>query len=173
VLQANLPDGSFLITNGAKFGAGGFANANNPNLKAVLYDPSLPLNKRMSELGGTNIARMYHSEAFTMPDGSVLITGSDPLDQNFPEEYRVERYLPPYLTSGLPRPTFIITHTDWAYNSLYDFTMTSGSTSNLRVSLIAGKLPRLIHMPLLLLQSHQPPWPTTATPWAREPYSPP
>jgi hypothetical protein len=139
VLQANLPDGSYMIVNGAKFGAGGFANANNPNFKPVLYDPSLPLNQRMTELSSTNIARLYHSEAVTMPDGSVLISGSDPLDPNFPEEYRIEHYLPPYLTSGLPRPAFTISITDWNYSGVYDITVTAGSTANLRVSLIGGK----------------------------------
>jgi hypothetical protein len=88
-----------MIINGATFGAGGFANAKNPNFKPVLYDPSLPVNKRMTELKSTIVARMYHSEATTLPDASVLISGSDPLDPNFPEEYRIERYLPPYLTS--------------------------------------------------------------------------
>jgi hypothetical protein len=138
-LQANLPDGTYFIGNGAKFGAGGFANANTPNFTPVLYDPSLPVNQRMTALSSTNIARLYHSEAVTMPDGSVLISGSDPLDPNFPEEYRVEQFLPPYLTSGLPRPAFTIPVTDWAYNGFYDITVTAGSMTNFRVSLIAGK----------------------------------
>jgi hypothetical protein len=138
VCMANLPDGSFLIVNGATFGAGGFANARDPNFGAVLYDPSQPTNQRFSKLDSTNIARMYHSEATTLPDGSVLISGSDPLDQNFPEEYRLERYIPPYLASGLPRPTFTIANKNWNYGGSFQFTLTSGSTANLRVSLIGA-----------------------------------
>jgi len=85
-----LPDGTLLIVNGAHQGQAGFAAATDPNMNAVLYDPTLPVNTRFSILGNTNIARMYHSEATLLPDGRVLISGSDPQDQNFPEEYRIE-----------------------------------------------------------------------------------
>ena len=85
-----LPDGTVLIVNGAHQGLAGFASATDPNMNAVLYDPSLPAGSRFSILGSTTIARMYHSEATLLPDGRVLISGSDPLDNNFPEEYRVE-----------------------------------------------------------------------------------
>ena len=85
-----LPDGTILIVNGAKQGKAGFASATLPNLNAVLYDPSLPIGSRFSIFNSTTIARMYHSEATLLPDGRVIISGSDPLDKNFPEEYRVE-----------------------------------------------------------------------------------
>jgi len=89
-----LPDGTLLIVNGARQGHAGFGSATDPNLNAVLYDPTLPVNARFSILGSTSIARMYHSEATLLPDGRVLISGSDPQDQNFPEEYRIEVRLP-------------------------------------------------------------------------------
>ena len=85
-----LPDGTVLIVNGAHHGLAGFAAATDPNLNAVLYNPSLPAGTRFSILGNTTIARMYHSEATLLPDGRVIISGSDPQDKNFPEEYRVE-----------------------------------------------------------------------------------
>lgn len=138
VCMANLPDGTFLIVNGAEHGAGGFANADTPNHGAVLYDPSQPTNHRFSKLNTTTISRMYHSEATLLPDGSVLISGSDPLDARFPEEYRLEKYLPPYLTSGLPAPQYTITQKDWNYGGTFAFTLTKGSSANLRVSLIAA-----------------------------------
>ncbi|EFW13530.1 copper radical oxidase [Coccidioides posadasii str. Silveira] len=134
--MAGLPDGTFLILNGAKEGVAGFGLAKDPNLNAVLYDPSKPVNQRMSVMGNTTIARMYHSEAILIPDGRVLVSGSDPEDPDFPQEYRVEVFLPPYLLSGAPRPTFTIQDTDWAYGQNYKIEITSGNTSKLRVSLL-------------------------------------
>lgn len=94
-----LPDGTFLIMNGAEQGFAGFGLANNPNLTPVLYDPSKPLHQRMTILSSTIVARMYHNEAMLMQDGRVLISGSDPenLDGKYPQEYRVEVFIPPYL----------------------------------------------------------------------------
>ena len=37
--QAPLPDGTFLIANGAQQGVAGFGLAEDPNLTALLYDP--------------------------------------------------------------------------------------------------------------------------------------
>lgn len=91
-----LPDGTFMIMNGAKEGVAGFGLANDPNLDAILYDPTLPVGQRMSILNSTTIARMYHSEAFLLPDGRIMISGSDPQTNNpdgtvkYPEEFRIE-----------------------------------------------------------------------------------
>jgi hypothetical protein len=138
--MAALPDGTYLIANGAKQGVAGFGLAEFPNLSALLYDPSKPIGQRISVMANTTVARLYHSEALTLLDGRVLITGSDPqqLDGKFPQEYRVEVFMPPYLLSGLPRPTYTITNKDWAYGQAYTFTVTSGSTANLRVSLLGA-----------------------------------
>ena len=53
-------------------------------------------------MANTTVARLYHSEANLLPDGRVLVSGSDPEDGVNPEEYRVEVFKPPYLLSGLP-----------------------------------------------------------------------
>jgi hypothetical protein len=93
---ASLPDGTFLILNGALQGVAGFGLASNPNLGAVLYDPTQPIGSRMSILNNTIIARLYHSEATLLPDGRVLVSGSDPQTDfpngtvKYPEEYRIE-----------------------------------------------------------------------------------
>jgi hypothetical protein len=141
--MAGLPDGTYIIVNGAHHGAAGFGLGGDPNYNAVLYDPSKPVNSRMSVMANTTVARLYHSEAIILLDGRVLITGSDPTglyqDTNpndFPEEYRVEVYTPPYLLSGLARPTFTITNTDWAYGESVTFTVTSGTAS--KVSLLGS-----------------------------------
>jgi hypothetical protein len=133
---AALPDGTYLIANGAEQGVAGFGLANTPNLNALLYDPTLPFGQRISVMANTTVARLYHSEAILLLDGRVLISGSDPEDNVNPEEYRVEVFTPPYLLSGLPKPTFTLGSTDWEYNAPVSFTLTSGSTANLKVSML-------------------------------------
>ncbi|KAL2141040.1 hypothetical protein VTI28DRAFT_2930 [Corynascus sepedonium] len=113
--MAPLPDGTYLIANGALHGVAGFGLGVGPNLNALLYDPSKPLGSRITVAANTTIARMYHSEAITLLDGRVLISGSNPEDGVNPEEYRVEVFLPPYLLSGKPRPTFTLEDRDWVH----------------------------------------------------------
>lgn len=63
-----LPDGTYMILNGALQGTAGFGLGVGPNLNAVLYDPSKPVNQRMSVMANTTIARLYHSEAILMQE---------------------------------------------------------------------------------------------------------
>jgi hypothetical protein len=133
-----LPDGTFLILNGAHFGVAGFGLASGPNLNAVLYDPTLPVHSRMSIMQNTTIARMYHSEALLLQDGRVLVSGSDPQDDINPEEYRVEVFMPPYLLSGAPRPSFTITNKDWTYGSSVTIGVTIPGNGKIRVSLLGA-----------------------------------
>ena len=79
-----------LILNGAHQGTAGFGLATDPNLNAVLFDSTQPQGQRFSILNNTIVARMYHSEATLLPDGRVLISGSDPQDTRYPEEFRIE-----------------------------------------------------------------------------------
>jgi hypothetical protein len=88
--MVSLPDGTVMILNGAHHGAAGFGLASDPNLNAILYDPSQPIGSRFAILGNTIVARLYHSEATLLPDGRVLVSGSDPQTPGFPEEYRIE-----------------------------------------------------------------------------------
>ncbi|PPQ82148.1 hypothetical protein CVT24_012476 [Panaeolus cyanescens] len=124
-----LPTGKYLLINGAEFGTAGFAGPNGtsntpldqmpfgasfaagPVLKPALYDPTAPLGKRWSQdnLTASTIPRVYHSTAVLLPDGSVLIAGSNPnLDVNlsttFPTEYRAEVYFPYYFSAPI-RPS--------------------------------------------------------------------
>jgi len=142
-----LPDGTFMIMNGAHQGVAGFGLATDPNLGALLYDPTLPVNQRISILNTTIVARMYHSEALLLPDGRVMVSGSDPQTDNpdgtvkYPEEFRIEVYIPPYLNQGFTQPEFNITNTDWAYGGQYTISniqLHQGSISGVRVSLIAA-----------------------------------
>lgn len=75
----------------------------------------------------------------------MLISGSDPQTPGFPEEMRIEVYYPPYLTDGRTQPSFTVAQTDWSYGGQYAITVTlhEGTTSTMRVSLIAGAPPLL------------------------------
>ncbi|CAB4438937.1 unnamed protein product [Rhizophagus irregularis] len=113
-----LVDGSILFVNGAATGfagyrKGGGANAlwvnENPVFTPFLYDPFA---KTYKTLAASTIPRMYHSVSTLIPDGSVLIAGSNPqgsvsLNVKYSTEYRVEIFYPPYLYSSTPRPNII------------------------------------------------------------------
>jgi hypothetical protein len=137
-----LPDGKYLILNGAQEGVAGFGLATDPNYNAILYDPTQAVNQRMSIMATTIVARLYHSEAILMPDGRVLVSGSDPEDGVHPEEYRVEVFNPPYALSGLPAPSFTITtsNKDWAYGSTVIITanIPSGNLGAVRASMMSA-----------------------------------
>ncbi|KAH0543417.1 hypothetical protein FGG08_002275 [Glutinoglossum americanum] len=135
-----LPDGTYLILNGGQQGRAGFGLAVRPNHNAVLYDPSQPVNSRFSIMANTTIDRLYHSEAILLQDGRVLVSGSDPEDVRFPQEYRVEVFVPPYLLSNLPRPTFTIQNKDWSYGQAVPITVAaSHGTANVKVSLLGAE----------------------------------
>ncbi|KAJ3133555.1 hypothetical protein HK101_004444, partial [Irineochytrium annulatum] len=136
-----LPDGTFLILNGCQVGVAGFGLGSIPTFTAVLYDPAAPFRARMSVLNTTIVARMYHSEAILLHDGRVLVSGSDPQEeeQGYPEEYRIEVYVPPYLSSGLPRPTFMLPAGLGSVGFGASFTISASfpSGGNRRASLVA------------------------------------
>ena len=126
-----LPDGTYLINNGAHKGVAGFGLGTDPNYNAVLYDPSKTVNQRMTVMANSSVARMYHSESTLLDDGRVLVTGSDPEDPRYPQEYRMEVFVPPYILGGKPRPSYSIAARDWAYGGTYQITnvqMPNGGT---------------------------------------------
>lgn len=136
-----LPDGTYLILNGAMEGVAGFGLATDPNYNAVLYNPSLPVNQRFSIMATTIVARLYHSEAMLLPDGRVLVSGSNPEDGTHPEEYRVEVFNPPYTLSGATAPSFTIKNVDWTYGETaipITAVLPSGSLTGVRVSMMAA-----------------------------------
>lgn len=107
-----LLDGSVLWINGCSTGAQGYGVADNPVYEPWIYRPRAARPKRWS-IGGTSfIPRMYHSVALLLLDGTVLVAGSNPIEQPllvanpddpalaFPTEFRVEIYTPHYLLEG-------------------------------------------------------------------------
>ena len=101
-----LVDGKVLWINGGNVGAQGFLLAGKPTLSALLYDPTQDKGKRWTVLASSSIARLYHSVALLLLDGTVMVAGSNPNEMPveqarpgnpYPTEFRVERFTPPYL----------------------------------------------------------------------------
>ena len=111
-----IPDGTIVFLNGCTRGAQGFGLGQSPARKALLYNPKAPLGKRWSKLAASPIPRLYHSVALLLLDGTIMIAGSNPVEQPvlrksranpFITEFRVEIYTPPYLSgpNARRRPT--------------------------------------------------------------------
>lgn len=103
-----LPTGDLLLLNGAESGTAAWFFAEKPNLVPVLYRPDEPVNRRFTELAATNIARMYHSSAVVLPDGKIIVAGSNTnpgynYTAKYPTELRVEKFSPPYLDPELAK----------------------------------------------------------------------
>ncbi|KAG6889221.1 hypothetical protein C0992_006033 [Termitomyces sp. T32_za158] len=165
-----LPDGKLLVVNGALNGTAGYAHttgqtfvesqmpfgmslASGPVGTPAIYDPNAPKGRRWSRpnFDTSPIARMYHSSAILLPDGSVLIAGSNPnVDVNtttyFNTEYRAEIFYPHYFNaatrptpSGVPNtisyggPSFDITIPASSYSG-----SSNAAAANTTVALVRG-----------------------------------
>ncbi|KAF1842338.1 carbohydrate-binding module family 18 [Cucurbitaria berberidis CBS 394.84] len=109
-----LADGTIAWVNGAQEGAQGFGVAKDPALEVLLYDPNQPKGKRFTTGPKSTIARLYHSVALLLLDGTLLISGSNPVEQPiltptakdpYVTEFRNEIYTPPYLQGNPTRPS--------------------------------------------------------------------
>ncbi|KAJ7943533.1 galactose oxidase [Quillaja saponaria] len=99
-----LPDGDIIMINGAMNGTAGWEDATNPAYNPILYKPNEPEpGKRFEVLNPTKIPRMYHSAAVLLPDGRILVGGSNPhtvynfTAYPFPTELSLEAFYPHYL----------------------------------------------------------------------------
>ncbi|MFE3900662.1 galactose oxidase-like domain-containing protein [Streptomyces sp. NPDC059153] len=95
-----LPDDSLLVTGGSNDyrGRGG-----SDVLQARLYDPRTDTYKRVADPA---VGRNYHSGSVLLPDGRVMVFGSDSLYADRANtrpgvfEQRIEIYTPPYMYRG-------------------------------------------------------------------------
>lgn len=110
-----LPTGDVIIINGATNGTAGWEDAVGPNLNPVLYSPDEEPNRRFVVLNPSKIPRMYHSTAALLPDGRILVGGSNPHRRyNFtaypyPTDLSLEAFHPPYLApqNAFLRPSIL------------------------------------------------------------------
>ncbi|KAG9831508.1 DUF1929-domain-containing protein, partial [Aureobasidium melanogenum] len=147
-----LPDGTVVFVNGGNEGAQGFGLARDPTLEALIYDPTKPLGQRFTTGASSTIPRLYHSVALLLLDGTLMVAGSNPVEQPilqpttqnpYVTEFRVEIYTPPYLVgdNANKRPTnMTLSSTSLQANSQtfnVEFTVPAGAKS-VKVSLYHG-----------------------------------
>jgi hypothetical protein len=146
-----LPDGTLLLLNGGQYGTAGYANqtgttptlgqmpfgqslATGPVLQPLIYNPNAPAGSRWSSAGlsTSTIPRLYHSTALLLPDGSVMIAGSNPnsdvnLTTTYPTTYTAEYFYPPYFRAST-RPVLKNVPTTLSYGGdPFDITVSSSS----------------------------------------------
>ncbi|PQQ11433.1 WSC domain-containing protein [Prunus yedoensis var. nudiflora] len=99
-----LPTGDVVIINGAALGTAGWEYGRDPVTKPVIYRPSENPNRRFSVMAGSQRPRLYHSAAVLVPDGRVLVGGSNPhvyynsTDVEYPTDLSLEAFSPPYMS---------------------------------------------------------------------------
>ena len=148
-----LPDGTLLFLNGGQYGTAGYAQrtlttttyaampygeslATGPAFQPAIYNPNAPAGKRWSTagLGSSTIPRLYHSSAILLPDGSVMVAGSNPnIDVNvstvYPTTYVAEYFYPSYFSAATrPAPQNIPSTLSYGGN-YFDITIPSSSYS--------------------------------------------
>ncbi|BBN09188.1 hypothetical protein MPTK1_4g17900 [Marchantia polymorpha subsp. ruderalis] len=109
-----LPNQHVTIINGASRGSQGWGFAEDPVLYPVDYDPRSPPGSRFAVMSPTVVPRMYHSTANLLPDGGVLVAGSNThhfytFNETYNTELRVEQFRPEYMSSELDflRPAIV------------------------------------------------------------------
>ena len=115
-----LPDGTVIWLNGCNQGAQGFGLGLKPTKTVLIYDPAKPLGQRWYKGPTSPLERLYHSVAVLLLDGTLMIAGSNPVEQpqetpvlgktpseDFVTNWKVEIYTPPYLSgaNANKRPT--------------------------------------------------------------------
>jgi hypothetical protein len=136
-----LPDRNVLIVNGAGNGAQGWGFAQNPVQTPVLYNPNAAAGTRFQTLTATDIPRVYHSTANVLPDGRVLIAGSNThqfytLTGYLPTELRIEAFSPPYL--GGAQPTITDPPAELAYGQAFAVTVAGGNPLFIDLNLLSA-----------------------------------
>lgn len=139
-----------LIINGAQNGAQGWENAaSNPALNPVVYDAD----KWTFEVQpATTIPRMYHSTANLLPDGRVLVAGSNchihyTFVGEFPTELRVEAFQPAYTdpVNANLKPQFVANPTTVPYGAPFTVQLSLPSPAQGTIGLTLTSSPFTTH----------------------------
>lgn len=160
-----LPDGTVIWVNGCGLGAQGFGIASDPTQTALIYDPVKPFGQRWSKGATSGIARLYHSVALLLLDGTLMVAGSNPVEQpilqpvpgktpseDYVTEFRVENFVPPYLQNGKAnlRPTDVILSSKTLQANGSKFTVQFNSPASCKTAEIAlyhgGFVTHSLHM---------------------------
>jgi hypothetical protein len=133
-------------------GSGGQAyNAGDPVFETSLYNPEAPAGRKWTNLARSQVARLYHSGIILLESGELVTMGSEManyVDSNRPlcypwgtqvctdpYEYRIERFTPPYLLTGKPRPVIREAPQKLTYTSVFKIGLEQDLNIN-RVSFI-------------------------------------
>jgi hypothetical protein len=112
----------------------GHSLAVGPVFQPLIYNPNAPTGSRWSSagLGTSTIARLYHSTALLLPDGSVMVASSNPnADVNttttYPTTYTAGYFYPTYFgVKTRPAPQ-IVPKTSLYGGNPFDITVPSSS----------------------------------------------
>lgn len=143
----NLPTGDLMFINGADAST----SSGEDIIEPWIYRPFLIGDKRFKVLKpSTPIPRMYHSTSAILPDGKILITGSNtnhgqnfPNDKILPTDLRIEKLSPPYLHPSLSyyRPEITQTrenlHYDETFDVVFNLNVTIEDPSDVKITMYA------------------------------------
>jgi hypothetical protein len=107
------------ISNGGRLNRDNTTNV----LSAALYNP---ITNAMSSVSADPIGRNYHSSAVLLPDGRVVVLGSNPGDGTF--EMRISVYEPPYMFRTT-RPEISGVPAQATYGQNFSFNVTTPNSS--------------------------------------------
>ncbi|KAK9463832.1 glyoxal oxidase N-terminus-domain-containing protein [Lipomyces oligophaga] len=147
-----LPNGKSIWLNGVHTGSQGFNLSKDAVYQALYYDPDADSGLRWTALTNSTIARVYHSVAILLPDATILVGGSNPVEMPvlvadeytpYVTEFRVEIFTPPYLMgdNAEKRPSNTsVSSTELNSGDTFTvtFTQNTDTISDLKISLYHG-----------------------------------
>jgi len=136
------PNGKILIFNGGRYGRSRRDIAR-PNMfgtasEVFCFDPTKPYGSRWEVFAKAANRRFYHSSSVFLPDGTSITMGTDEAtyDRTTAYDHEAERFTPPWLLDGSPRPVITSSPEGTIYYGT-DFSFSySGATVD-RVTLMA------------------------------------